>query len=437
MGMFDWIGTAAKAVVHGVEDTGHRVGDRLDDVEQWFGDLFSGHLGAQAMSVPEVVEKVTGSQGATDWHSGAGMAITVARDHRAVATQIQNISSGLESVWTGSGAEAAQARLKLLGEVADSAAQTFEANSTHVTGIASGFDEMKRALTPLPSSPPHKDFWDVVTPWDTDTEDQDNRYNAQIQENLNRYNAYAQQAQDTARQLSIDYGQIGTFGGNVNVVADDTTSTTNHPTPSNAANAAVNRLDTPHATPPHTGGSVTTATPGPGDASSDGRSPESPRHEGTTASAYVPPGQTATSYGIPSGGGPSPALDVLGGLGMGAIGGFVGTGGGVGSGNLGRGGSIGGGAPAGGQPGTGNRTGAGPHRVPGAAAAVEKAGSTGRDNTGGLGAGATGAGRGKGEGDEEHHRKYGIQDDSLFVDHGERLVDPATGLHVTPPTIGC
>ena len=444
MGMFDWIGDAAKTIVHGVEDAADWVDDRVNDVEHWFGDLFSGNLGTQAMSVPEVVEKVLGSQGATGWHTSAGTATDLAGDHRAVATQIQNISSGLESVWTGSGAEAAQAKLNPLGEVADSAAQTFNANSTHVTGIASGFDEMKRTLTPLPSSQPHKDFWDVATPWDTDTEDQVNQYNAKIQENLNRYNGYAQQAQDTGQQLTIDYGQIGTFDGNVTLAATSKTSTTSHP--ASDSSSTVSRLDAPGTTVPHAGSSGPAVTAGSGDSSGSGRSPEPVTSDGTTSSSYLPPSQLPTSsgptsYGGPSVSGASPTLDGLPalGLGMGVAGGSGGTGGGAGSGGLGRGGSVGGGVGEGGQPGAGNRTGVGPRGAPGAAAAAEKAVVTGRGGTSGLGAAGTGAGRGKGDRntpDEEHNRKYGVEDDSLFVDHGERLVDPETGMHVTPPTIG-
>jgi hypothetical protein len=143
-----------------------------------------------------------------------------------------------------------------------------------------------------------------------------------------------------------------------------------------------------------------------------------------------------TSYGTPNASRPSPAPDGLGGLGIGVTGGFAGAGGGAGSGNLGRGGGIGGGGSEGGQLGAGSRTGIGPRSVPGAAAAAGKTGSTGRGSTGGLGAAGPGASRSKGEEDKEHNRKYGIEDDSLFVDHGERLVDPETGMHVTPPTIG-
>jgi hypothetical protein len=53
-----------------------------------------------------------------------------------------------------------------------------------------------------------------------------------------------------------------------------------------------------------------------------------------------------------------------------------------------------------------------------------------------------GAGMGgqKGEGgeDDEHQRKYVLDDDEAFqlTEAGERLVDPRTGMPLTPPVIG-
>lgn len=325
--------------------------------------------------------------------------------------------------------------------MADSAAQTFTANSTHVTGTASGFDEMKRSLTPIPSSPPHKNLWDVATPWNTDTEDQINQYNAQIQENLNRYNAYSQQAQDAGQQLTIDYGHIGTFDGNVTLAAQSNTGTTNHPVPGSSSTAhAMSRLDAPHNTVPPTAGPVTASPTDPGAVAGHGRPPET---DGTTSAAAFPAGPTpagagTTGYGVPGVGGAVPTADglaVLGGLGMGTASGLGGTGAGIGSGP-GRGGNAGRGALGTGQPGAGNRTGAAPRTAPGAVTAAEKATGIGRGNTTGLGTAGTGAGRGKGDEDEEHNRKYGLEDDSLFADHGDGLVDPESGMRVTPPTIG-
>jgi hypothetical protein len=53
--------------------------------------------------------------------------------------------------------------------------------------------------------------------------------------------------------------------------------------------------------------------------------------------------------------------------------------------------------------------------------------------------GGAGGHKGTGAEDEEHQRKYGLDDDSAFSlvdEEGERLVDPNTGLPVTPPTLG-
>ncbi|MGH3519417.1 MAG: hypothetical protein ACRDQ7_18765, partial [Haloechinothrix sp.] len=55
--------------------------------------------------------------------------------------------------------------------------------------------------------------------------------------------------------------------------------------------------------------------------------------------------------------------------------------------------------------------------------------------------GAGGAGRGQGAEDKDHQRRYGL-DTELDVDlhvkdeHGERMIDPVTGMPVVPPVIG-
>lgn len=65
------------------------------------------------------------------------------------------------------------------------------------------------------------------------------------------------------------------------------------------------------------------------------------------------------------------------------------------------------------------------------------AGAAGRSGISGMGAGAHG-GKGKGGEDEEHQRKFLQDDDEAFQlsAEGEKLIDPQTGLPVTPPVIG-
>lgn len=110
-------------------------------------------------------------------------------------------------------------------------------------------------------------------------------------------------------------------------------------------------------------------------------------------------------------------------------------------------GRIGGPGTAG--PGTGGGTGGRPGGGPGSGAGLTGArgltesgmrglaGGAGRGGAGGMAPGAAGQ-RGKGGEDEEHQRKYVLDDDSAFLpsEKGEKIVDPTTGMSPTPPVIG-
>ncbi|GAA1971489.1 hypothetical protein [Amycolatopsis minnesotensis] len=65
------------------------------------------------------------------------------------------------------------------------------------------------------------------------------------------------------------------------------------------------------------------------------------------------------------------------------------------------------------------------------------AAAPGAKGAAGGGQGMMGAGGGKGKSeDEEHKRKYGIEEDSIFDDGDEKEVDPRTGWAPTQPVIG-
>ncbi|GAB3362398.1 MULTISPECIES: hypothetical protein [Amycolatopsis] len=81
MSIFDVLGDAAKAVGHAVE----RVGDRASDAGGWFGDLFEGNLGEQAVPQSELVKQIMASKGAPDWHGGADQAAELAEQHAQVS----------------------------------------------------------------------------------------------------------------------------------------------------------------------------------------------------------------------------------------------------------------------------------------------------------------------------------------------------------------
>ncbi|MEW2500227.1 hypothetical protein AB0878_07055 [Amycolatopsis sp. NPDC047767] len=457
MGFFDMIGDSAKWV-----------GDRFSDAGHWASDVWHGNVGTQSVPAPELVQKILASGGASSWHDGGGKATQLATDHHNLSSDIQRLSTGLESVWTGNGADAAQARIKMFSDATTSAAQTYTTNSQNLTGLAHGFDEMKKALQPMPGTPPHKDFIDVATPWDTDTEDKINQYNQLAQQNLQRYNGYAQQAQTSGQGLKADYGQLNPFDDNVAVTqptkvvrkkitqtgktktgGDDKTSTsqsevdTRHVTPPNVPPPTTPPPVTPppnippRIAPPPTGRPITPPEQKPPrDIDPPGRTKDD---DDTHTSSdlddqrVTPPGQR-----FPVGSG-NPSWSATGGGDGFGPGGF-GVGAGAGIGGAGGSGAFGGRGSAG--AGTGSRLGAGSGAfgeegaLAGRGAAAGAAGAKGSPGMGGMGAAGS---KGKGEEDAEHQRKYGIDDDSAFSlldDEDGRLLDPHTGLPPTPPTIG-
>ncbi len=462
MGFFEVLGDAAKAVGGALEDAADWVGDRASDVGNWFGDLYHGNLGDQAVPAPELVAKILASQGAQSWHQGAGQADKLAGRHDETGSRVQQLSAGLESAWTGGGADAAQARIKPFADATTAAAQTYTGNGQNLTDLAHGFDAMKQSLQPIPGAPPHKNLWDEATWWNTDTEDQINQYNKTVQDNLDRYHGYTQHAQTSGQGLKTDYGQLAAFDGDVTLAKPDTktsggpddghgpdgrsrsgfgpastggpsnTFAPQYPGSTGSAPGSGGHLPTSHPTSYQTGAGSGTGT-GPGD--------------GTTTAGWTPPdyGRTTSpgsgwvpSSSLPAGGGNSGGSSWSPGMvgGFGPTGGFSGGGasepGGAGTG--GRGGSAAGRLGAGAGAGAAeNGPGRGPYAT--GAGARGAAGSRGGPGMGGMGAG----GKGKGEEDKEHQRKYGLEDDSAFDitdDEDGRLRDPRTGLPPTPPTIG-
>ncbi|GAA3554168.1 hypothetical protein GCM10022222_42290 [Amycolatopsis ultiminotia] len=441
MGFFDWVGDGTKWL-----------NDRFNDAEQWVEDAWHGNLGDQAVPAPELVQKILASKGAQSWHQGAEQATKLAGKHDDAGSRVQQLSAGLESAWSGGGADAAQARIKPFSDVTTAAAQTYTGNGQNLTDTAHGFDEMKKALQPMPNTPPHKNFWDEASWWDTDTEDQINQYNKLAQDNLNHYHGYAQQTQTSGQGLKADYGQLTGFDGDVSVTPQDSATSHSAHTSTGGTNGhsspRSDSVGTPYtATPPSSSPVSTGPSPGshyvPPGTTTPGQDGQS--GGGTQTAGYVPPSLPDPRPGsvpLPSmpgsssgtGGGSSWSPGLAGGFTTGGFGpgGSPGTGGGA----AGRG--LSGGARSGGS-GIGSGSGIGAGEEGTARGSAAGRGATGARGSSGMGGMGAAGGKGKSEEDAEHQRKYGMDDDSAFSltdDDGGRLLDPRTGLPPTPPTIG-
>lgn len=146
---------------------------------------------------------------------------------------------------------------------------------------------------------------------------------------------------------------------------------------------------------------------------------DSGRTGGTTGRGIDGPNATGGTAGRPGSG--SAAGRLLGGGTGSGTGGTAGPGAGQG---LGAGRGTGAAAP--GTSGTG-----------GTAAAGSSTAAGGRGGMRGMPMGAGAAGRGNSE-DEDHQRKYVMDDDEHFqlTEDGEKLTDPSTGMTATPPVLG-
>ncbi|GAA1023348.1 MULTISPECIES: hypothetical protein [Amycolatopsis] len=439
-----------------IEDAGHWIGDRVDDLGKFASTLLHGDPGPEALPASELVQKVLTGPGTASWHSGAEQANTLSNRHNEASDLLSRVNAGLESAWTGRGADEAKARIRRFAETTAVSAAIYGINGSNLTDIAHGFDALKSSLEQMPPAPPHLNFFDRISPWETDTEKEISYYNALAQHNVDRYQAYVQHSDANGEKLQTDYGQLDSFGGQDIV---------NGPNPGQAP--PEKRPDTG---PQHkrTGLSPyelpsSSDTPSPAHSSDGVSGPHVAHGPDRTAwpSAISPPGsiesQTAVSGWAPPPSNstmarncpPAPTTTDAGESGSGStpwspipVQGGRGTVGNVGR-NTGESNRAGEprsptGSPA--RPGAGRGTGAeGRAATNTAGGASATQGKTGSRGTPGMAGTTPPRDKDKTEDPQEHRRKYGLDTDSAFSltdDDGERTVDPRTGLPPTPPTIG-
>ncbi|SFW88610.1 hypothetical protein [Amycolatopsis australiensis] len=427
---FDQLGVAAHGVVRGAHEAGSALVRTAQDAVEWAGDLFSGKAAVQAMTVPTVVERVLAGN-SSSWTANGVEAGKVAAEHYAIAGELTAMLNSLEPTWTGRGAEQAKQRTKAFSDLVERAAKTLGSNGTNVADAAYGFELAKRSMEPM-GPRPERSFFDAATPWDTDTEDAISVYNAKAQKNLEIYSAYVEHLDSQGQRLSGDYGQVtlGTSADPVTVKAVDSRSiadarrersieppgdTDDTPVVDRQSMVRVDpgRVTEPREHDPYAPAATTGVVAQPGYTRTTGLTPPSGVQDARAFSGLPPLSQLERAAGSSvsdSSGARSPLIGFpcspLSSAPNAAL----------------RRGVV---DEVGNEP---RRAGVGP-RFSGSGRA------SGRPGPELAGVGPAGGGHPSAE-DEEHERKYVRDDDSVFADVEEGLVDPRTGLAPVPPTLG-
>ncbi|MBE8519372.1 hypothetical protein ILP97_17970 [Amycolatopsis sp. H6(2020)] len=432
---FDQLGHAAKTLIREAEEASSALVRTAQEAADWAGDLFSGNVGLQAMPVPAVVDHVMAGNGSS-WSAAGGQASEAATAHHEIAATLTAMLNDLEPAWTGEGALRAQQRTKAFSDLVERTGVTLNANGSNVTDAAYGFELARRSMEPM-GSPPDKSFFDVATPWATDTEEAIEAYNAKAEKNLAIYNAYVNHLDNQGQGLSGDYGQM------VPASAADTTAsqqtdrgqvTGDRPQRTTAEKPNRTEADDTRASTSvdqHDRGTPSVDAVSPGTNASrgtdiDGREGVPSRDDQTEAAGHTPSPlgagtrgpsslqQPERGAGAPWPGSGDPALPAVPNSppapNRSARGGDAGA---LGSGP--RKGAE--------QPGPGGRTAGGNRGI-----STRRAGEA-------PGVAPVGSRPGSPE-DEEHQRKYVREDDSAFALADDELVDPRTGFAPAPPTIG-
>ncbi|MCP2236623.1 hypothetical protein [Prauserella halophila] len=460
----------------------------LDKAKAYVGGLFS----AGSMPIEQIVRAMRQGESGK-WQGTADEADTLTKDvtegDDASVMRSTKMMQAMESSWTGEGAEAAAGTIRRGMKAAQATADVYQKNARFHADNSHSFDGSKNQFPDIPKDAPEKDFFDHVTPWDTDTEGQINQRNAKIEQAKQVYQGYDSTVSDSAMNVDASFDELGGIDGDFSGIERDKSSSVAD------AGTGVTSIDEPGS-----GGSVqpggpqvrpggSQVQPGGSQIPSGGPTPvpggptpgnptsnvPGPAPDDTTSSSgYTPPdfqrpAAAAPGYNTPgfnsgSGFGPGGSTNTPGFGPVGTGGGFGPTGGGSSSAGGGRfstpgmggaaGGYSSGGAgaaggaagAAGGAAGAGRATGAapfGPAGSGGAAAGGPAAAGGSGAASGGRGGmpmgGAGGGGRGgQGGDDEDHQRKYIADTDHAFsLTEGEEVLrDPVTGHVVTPPTIG-
>ncbi|MFD2466630.1 hypothetical protein [Amycolatopsis silviterrae] len=436
------------------EGVGHWIGERIDDLGKFYSVALQGNTGTEAMPAPELAQKVLAGPGTSVWHEGANQAAQLTSQHHEASDLVSRMSAGLESAWTGRAADAAQTRIRALAEITSVSAAIYTTNGANLSDVAHGFDAMKTSLQPMPDKPPQLTFIDRMTPWDTDAEREINNYNAVAQHNVDRYQAYVQHARTGGQQLQTDYGRLDDFGGPSGPNGPSGPSGPSGPAGpgSPIAPGPKPRRPSPHSPePPHPGHPPDIPSPAPPvsgppaphnpSAAAEPHATRAPSDASVPTTAPKTDEQTTTSGWTPPPSSPDPATpreSTTPRSGNTAWPpGFVST------------------IPEQGRT-TGDPQGSKDNRTARNPQAETPTGRPARPGTdqprpanaspratpgsrGAPGIGGITPSRGKDDEAKDHHRKYGLDNDSAFTltdEDGERVVDPRTGLPPTPPTIG-
>ncbi|MGW6449655.1 PPE domain-containing protein [Lentzea sp. NPDC055074] len=416
---------------------------------------------AEGFSGAEIYSQMTSGPGTGSATNAAAAATRLETSYAGIEARLKRVGETLGEAWSGASADAAQAAANPINQAMIQMQDALKQADRSISNQIHQFTLNKGQLKNMPASKPDTNLWDDATPWDTDTEDKVNSYNAEEAHNRGVYKEF-QSASNTNRgelpkefpgvltdTLMVEIADTGGDNGEDKTSNNTTTTRSSSTSSTSSTSTPPSTTGTGWTAPTTNGDQTTTSWAGTTDTTTTSTTgkPDTVTTKPPVGSVIDRPNNTGLPpVGVPlrptTGGPNAPSgpngrggVGGPGGGGPGGAGKFGGGGGGAGgAGKFGTGG-LGGSATAGAagtsaqQPGGKagvfggmGETAAGARG--GAAGAAGRAGATGMGGMGGHGQ------KGQGEDDLEHRSAdYLITEENTNEIIGDMPM-------VAPPTIG-
>ncbi|MDX8052950.1 hypothetical protein SK571_26540 [Lentzea sp. BCCO 10_0798] len=423
---------------------------------------------AEGLSGAQIYSQMHGGPGTGSAQIAATTAKDLERSYAGIEARLKRVGETLGEAWTGSSADAAQAAANPINQAMVQMQDALRQADHSISNQVYQFNFNKNQLKDMPASKPDTSFWDDATPWDTDTEDKVNSYNAEEAHNRAVYKEFQSASNTNRGELPKEFPgvttdslvvEIAETGGHNGEEKTTTSSTTNTRTSSTSSSSSTSTQQSTTGTPwtvPTTNGDQTTTsssdttntsntsnTSRPGVDNLTGKPPVGSVIDRPANTGLPPIGvPVRPNIGGPNGpGGPGGP----GGSGRGGVGGGPGAGGkfGGGSGAGGAGGKVGGGGLGGVGGGSATAGGTAAQQPGGKAGVFGGIGETGQNAARGTAAGAAGRGGAAGMGGMGGQGQKGQGEDDLEHKSADYLVTEENTNEiigdmpmVAPPTIG-
>ncbi|MEU3648740.1 hypothetical protein AB0E59_35570 [Lentzea sp. NPDC034063] len=209
---------------------------------------------AEGFSGAEIYSQMTSGPGTGSAQVAANIAKDLERSYAGIETRLKRVGETLGEAWTGASADGAQAAANPINQAMVQMQDALRQADHSISNQVYQFNLNKNQLKDMPAAKPDTSFWDDATPWDTDTEDKVNSYNAEEKHNREVYSEFQSASNTNRGELPKEFPgvtadtlqvEIANTGGNNGEEKTTTSSTT---TSRSSTSGLPNSTSTPQST---------------------------------------------------------------------------------------------------------------------------------------------------------------------------------------------